>query len=121
MKATKFCEFFEFHIQPATEPDEYGNMYKYEVVDSQGIFDTRYVNEVKELPDCFDSLYDDYIFELFEEDGLEFSESENKFQQIISAMENNDRYYNSHIKEIVNCILDGNLIEDDVEEVSDEI
>ena len=37
---------------------------KYDVIDDQGVFHTRHINDVKDLVDCFDSMLDDYIFDI---------------------------------------------------------
>lgn len=62
MKATEFANFFEFEIRKGEIPDEFGDISKYDVVDCQGVFDTRHIDDVKDLVNCFDSMIDDYIF-----------------------------------------------------------
>lgn len=112
MKATEFAKFFEFTIQFATDFDEYGNEAKYEVIDDQGVFHTRYINKIEELIDCFDSMLDDYIFSIFEEDGYKFNEHENYFKQLEKWTQDKKEY--EGIREIILCFIYPELIEEDL-------
>ena len=91
MKATDFANFFEFHIEIIPTEDYIeileddntddlfcwatGNSTVYAVIDDQAGFDTRYIDKVQDLTECFDSLHKDYIEDLIEEDGFECDET----------------------------------------------
>jgi hypothetical protein len=112
MKATEFAEYFEFTIQKGEEPDEFGEISKYDVVDNQGVFHTRHIDDVKDLVDCFDSMLDDYVFDTLEEDGFEvegFDENTIKFAE--------EKYgKDSGFTEMIKAFVNPDLIEDDVYE-----
>lgn len=112
MKATDFANFFDFTIQKGEELDEFGEISKYDVVDDQGVFHTRHINDVKDLVDCFDSMLNDYIFDSLEEDGFGkegFNEDTIKFAE---KKYGDDCGFTEMIKAFVNP----DLIEDDVYE-----
>jgi hypothetical protein len=129
MKATDFANFFEFFIQ--TKKD-YGDIVltnddydienkdipeiKYIVTDNQGIFHNRYIREIKELTDCFDSMLSDYIDSMIEEDGFEYDK------------DNKDTYYEQALKwcekgnesefftDIIRALVNPSTIENDLQE-----
>ena len=115
MKASTFCEFFEFDIKRISNI-EMGN---YEVYDLQGVFHSRYVDDVSELIDCFDSMLNDYIDDDVEVHG--FSNDENNteksyYEQMLDWMQANDNYKDTTICEVVACLVNPELIIDDTEE-----
>lgn len=111
MKATEFANFFDFTIQKGEELNEFRELSKYDVVDDQGCFHTRHIDDVRELVDCFDSMLDDYIFSSLEEDGFEkegFDEDTIKFAE--------KNYGECGFTEIIRAFVNPNLIEDDIYE-----
>jgi len=128
MKATEFADFFEFWIEPTDRKtvekanDEcvfnYADLNAdkfYRVVDGQGCFRTRYISDIKDLAECFDSLLNDYIDEDVESAGFEYSESNPKtyYEQMLDYMLKDKEY--AGVCEIVRCLVNPSLIEDDVE------
>lgn len=107
MKATDFCNFFEFSIQKTNS--------QFEVVDIQGVFDTRYVKKVSELVYCFGSMEDDYIWHDIEDtygyDGQHDYENAQKWiEEKCHDLLNTDMY-----DVICAFASDGRTIENDVD------
>ena len=122
MKATEFCHFFEFSISvsplevvPKDERDCLNEKWIYEITDDQGVFRTRYVDNIAGITDCFDSMLQDYIQDNLEEDGFEPDPKENYWEQVLKWMEGNE-YKGTDTCEVVQCLLNPALVEDDVKE-----
>lgn len=125
MKATEFCSFFDFSIEmspievvPEDEKEELNGKWIYEITDNEGVFHTRYVDKITDITECFDSMIDDYIFGDLSEDK-DYDGSFDNLETVLKwleADEDRKRFYSRHY-EVVRCILDPSLIEDNVEEV----
>ena len=118
MKATEFAKWFDFTISLNTEnePDEFGDITKYIVEDDERVFCTRYIDSVWGLADCFDSMLMDYIESPIEERGFDYDiNADGTFyeQALKWAKANKDKVYSEYI-EMLECIVDPDLIEDDV-------
>lgn len=127
MNASDFANFFDFSIEwveneKVDENDlffhgtinENGTFTGYQVVDDQCVFDTRYIDEVRDLPECFDSLLVDYIDSDLEEYGYHsfpFDGYENAKDWI---KENCPDLKNTHIYNVICCLVNPELIFDDV-------
>ena len=82
MKATDFVNFFDFCIVTAKdygkiidediEPEE-ANDINYVAIDRQGVFQNRYIVNIHDIVDCFDSMLTDYIDTNIEEDGFNYN------------------------------------------------
>ena len=124
MKATEFCDFFEFSIKRISyeelPEDEWFDERDtiYEVKDDHSCFRSRYVSRVDTLSECFDSMLEDYIETFIEEDGFEYNERDNKtyYEQALEWCEEQEYYKKSDIKEVIKCLINPSLIENDVEE-----
>ena len=128
MKATDFTEFFEFSISRIEEKEvpfdddcfvyalQNSDKY-YAVSDNQCTFRTRYIDNVSDLVECFDSMLDDYINMNIEEDGFSCCENDDRtyYEQALEWLENNDDYKNTWTFDVVNCLVNPELIEDNVE------
>lgn len=120
MKATKFCDFFEFDIQKGSFRDnEDGEIYRYQVEDTHEVFHTRYVDDVSDLTECFDSMLidyidstlDDYEFVLNEESEKTFYEQAQEYiEKECSELYDTDTYH------VICCINGNESIEDDIVE-----
>ena len=126
MKATDFVARFEFSIRripfeelPEEEKEEFeGDEVVYEVSDDQGVFDSRYINHVSDLVNCFDSMLNDYVNDNIEEDGFEYNEDtswKGYYEQALDWCEQQEDYRNSYLKEIIRCLAYPSAIEDDTE------
>lgn len=124
MKATTYAEYFEFNLSrvpisniPEDERDEFENVENvYAAVDGQGTFQTRYFDDIKLLPDQFDSLFDDYIRDNIEEDGFVFNpDGDDYCIQALAWCDQNAEYKGSFLRNIIACMVDPSLIEDDTE------
>lgn len=128
MKATDFANYFDFSIEliPWNEVPEDDKAYLakqteiYAVSDDQGVFHTRYINNILDLADCFDSMLNDYILNDIEEYGFEPNPQENDWEQALKWMKEDNKEFWKWKIAIVECLLDPNLIEDDVETEDDE-
>ena len=116
MKATEFCKFFEFTIYKSHGIDEDGDEYNYIAVDDQGVFHSRYITDITEIANCFDSLLMDYIESNVEEDGFKYDDNRNGtyYEQLLEWLKEVN-YYEWYI-DVVSCLIDPRLIVDDVEE-----
>lgn len=139
MKATEFCDFFEFSIARISK-EEYKDIKEddnhwynfhwadenedniYEVSDMQGVFEPRYINKVADLTECFDSMLNDYIDEDVEENGFTYDENNTEktyYEQMIDWLPTSETYKNSTgFIELVACLVNPWMIEDDAEEVN---
>ena len=106
MKATDFCEFFEFTLKKKGRFD-------YVATDDHGTFYDRRVEDVTELADMFDSMLPDYVDATLEEYGFEYDENGNKtyYEQALdwimcSELDGTDTH------EIVKCLVNPELIEE---------
>ena len=128
MKATEFADYFDFSIYPIDKDyvdfdDNYFNYASseddkfYMVSDNQGVFYPRFISKIEDLADCFDSMLDDYINEDVEESGFEYFESNEgeEYEQMLDYMLHSDEYKNTWACDIVSCLVNPSLIEDDVE------
>lgn len=83
MKATEFCKLFDFTLEKGefevkndiTYDD---GIYKYCATDDQACFHDRYVNDVNELVNEFDSCLQNYVNDYIEEDGFEYDKEKNE-------------------------------------------
>lgn len=119
MKATEFCKFFEFTLYKErgyADEDYYEGKYNYKATDDQGVFHTRYVTDVTELADEFDSLLQDYVIDDLECQGFEPDIHENWYKQALTWCEENEEYKGTDIHQVIACLLNPDLIEDDTEE-----
>ena len=139
MKATEFCDFFEFSIARISK-EEYKDIKKndnhwynfhwadenedniYEVSDMQGVFEPRYINKVADLTECFDSMLNDYIDEDVEENGFTNDENNTEksyYEQMLDWLPTSEIYKNSTgLIELVACLVNPWMIEDDTKEVN---
>ena len=139
MKATEFCNFFEFEIQPISK-DAYKKINEgvkgyhsfcwadenadkiYEVNDLQGTFQSRYISKVSDLTECFDSMLDDYIDSNAEEDGFSIDENNTEkcyYEQMLDWMQSREDYKDTGVCEVVACLVHPDMLEDDTEEVKE--
>ena len=77
MKATEFCKFFDFTLErgkfEVKDDLVYLNgTYRYCATDDQYCFHDRYVNDVNDLADAFDSCLQNYVNDYIEEDGFKY-------------------------------------------------
>ena len=86
MKATEFCNYFEFTLVRENGVTDDGKEYNYQVVDNQGTFDTKYIDKITELTDCFDSMLKDYIDDYIEENGFKYDKGSDRsyYEQALS-------------------------------------
>ena len=118
MKATEFCKFFDFTLEKC-DIDEYGDECGYKATDDQGVFYTRYVMDVKDLSDGFDSMLQDYIENDIEANGFDFDPTCDKqtyYEQALTWCDNNEIWKNTDTREIIACLVNPDLIEDDLED-----
>lgn len=115
MKATEFANYFDFTIQFVTIPDEELFHYAYDVVDNQGVFYTREIDDVTELVDCFDSMLPDYVESVLEEHGFEPKMDQNYWEQALEWIRNDEYLKDTDTREIIECLMNSDLIENDVE------
>lgn len=77
MKATEFCNFFDFTLEKGEFEVKNDiiyddGVYKYCATDDQACWDDRYVNDVNDLASEFDSCLQNYVNDYIEEDGFEY-------------------------------------------------
>lgn len=77
MKATEFCNFFDFTLEKGNYKVKHDvvyadGTYKYCATDDQVCFHDRYVNDVNDLASEFNSCLQDYVDDYIEEDGFEY-------------------------------------------------
>lgn len=82
MKATEFCNFFDFTLEKGKFEVKNDiiyddGVYKYRATDDQVCFHNRYVNDVNELVNEFDSCLQNYVNDYIEEDGFEYDKEKN--------------------------------------------
>ena len=129
MKATEFTKYFEFSISSINKNDidfdyDYFNYADendndfYIVTDDQCVFRPRIISNVETLTECFDSMLHDYIDEDIEQSGFIYHADENDgyYEQMLDYMRNNDEYNNTWVYDVVSCIVNPALIENDVKE-----
>lgn len=120
MKATELADFFDFTIRlnVDNELDEYGKdddePTKYVVEDNQWCFASRYIDDVSELTECFDSMLDDYIIrDLEEEFGFEYDYKTDE-RTIMEAAADFATEHDISYAEFVRAMAGYDEIEDDV-------
>ena len=108
MKATDFANYFDFDIQRCDTG--------YEVFDLQVCFDTRYIQDISELVDCFDSMLDDYVFDI-EDYGFEYDEDSplTETEQAIEWMELDAPKFWSTKLSVARCLAGQEEIENNVD------
>ena len=114
MKATDFVNFFDFYIVTAKdygkiidkdiEPEE-ANDINYVAIDRQGVFQNRYIVNIQDIVDCFDSMLADYIDTNIEEDGFNYNPETGTtyYEQALKWVNENpdEEYYKDVIKALV--------------------
>lgn len=133
MKATEFCNFFEFTIieehgvidskgrdQEGNLVDPYGfyeGAYNYRISDDQGTFSNRYIQEVSELTECFDSMLQDYVNNTIEEYGFEDDAKSEKtyYEQALEWIDEKcPDLQNTDTREVIECLVHPEKIVDDL-------
>ena len=116
MKASDFCDFFEFTLFKGGYEDEDGITYPYMATDNQGTFEPRFVESVSELSNCFDSLLVDYINDDVESNGFVFDNDDFReyYVQLLEWINESEWYKDSYLANIVECLVDPLQIEDDM-------
>jgi len=119
MKATEFCKFFDFTLYRESGIDEDGNEYNYIAVDDQGCWDDRTGSKITDITDWFDACLQDYVEEPIEYAGFE-PKSEGKrywnyYEQALAWCDANEDYKDTDLRNIIACLLNPELIEDDTE------
>lgn len=120
MKATDFCKYFDFTlwINDTNEEDEFGNTTKYFATDDQECFKPRYVDDVRELSDCFDSMLMDYVDTELYYHNFEYNPNTNKafYEQAKEWIENtiNNPLFDSYTYEVICCLVNPDNIIDDL-------
>lgn len=95
MKVTEYCGFFDFSIERGkfVDPDDEDDSitYKYCISDDQGCWDDRFCNDIEDVIDKLDGLYQNYIYDIVEEDGFEEDKTINKpyIEQVFIFAEEN--------------------------------
>lgn len=128
MKATEFCHFFEFSLREIEDSDktdeEYTEGDKYIITDDQGVFSSRFVSDVSSLAGCFDSMLDDTLADYVEEFGFKSDDKSGLtyYEQVKEWIEKDCYYlYNTDTYDVICCLIDPSLIEDDVKEQEKDI
>ena len=141
MKASDFCEFFEFSISKhkRAEMDKscFGGHFDwsdedepivYAVRDDQGVFETRYINRVSQLVDCFDSMLPDYVDETLVENGFVYDEDAEAnaeaayYEQARDYISNSCSYLQgTDTFDVIFCLTHRDYIEDDVPFAKEEV
>lgn len=133
MKATEFAQFFDFTIYPREECVIPQNLVgcgpfcmcemdeiKYVVIDNQGIFQSRYISDVSQLSECFDSMLKDYIDDDIEDNGFVYNSKQKKtyYEQALEWLKksSNEMYKEGYLEEILKALTDPTTIEDDLKE-----
>lgn len=120
MKATDFCKYFDFTlwVNDTNEEDESGYVSKYIATDDQGCFQARYVNDVKDLADCFDSMLMDYVDSELYYHNFKYDDKSNLafYEQAKEWIENtiNNPLFDSYTYEVICCLVNPNNIIDDL-------
>ena len=118
MKATEFCEFFDFTIEKKEGHIDdvpcYEGTYNYIGVDNEGVFCNRYAKDIKEIADWFDSMLLDYVQTPLEEAGFEPPIKVNYWKAALEYIENKKDWNHSKLTDVVMCLIDPDLIEDDL-------
>ncbi len=115
MKATEFCKFFDFTLYKKKGIDENGCIYNYIATDDQSAWHDRQAEKIDEIVDWFDACLDDYIIANLDEDGFEPKTDENYWEQALAWCEANDDYRETDTHDVIACLLNPGLIEDDAE------
>ena len=115
--------YFDFElVDEPTTIDEYeannncyieaGETYKYHAYDIQGVFNTRYVNELPELADYFDSMLFDYVDSLIEENGFNYDESADGsyYEQALAWISTNDDLKDTDTAEVIAALVNPELL-----------
>ena len=114
MKATDFVNFLDFYIVTAKDygkiidkdidPEE-ANDINYVAIDRQGVFQNRYIVNIHDIVDCFDSMLADYIDTNIEEDGFNYNPEMGTtyYEQALKWVNENpdEEYYKDVIKALV--------------------
>ena len=117
MKATEFCKFFEFSLERKHGYDEDEDEYNYVAMDDQGTLDPRYVMDVDDLTECFDSLLKDYIDDGIQEHGFEYNlmSDTSYYEQALKWIKTEaNELIKKCYQEVVEALVTGKL-EDDTE------
>ena len=123
MKATDFVNFFDFYIVTAKdyeeiidediEPEETDDI-NYIAIDRQGVFQNRYIKNIRDIADCFDSMLTDYIDTEIEEDGFNYNPEigTTYYEQALKWVNENpdDECY----KDVIEALVHPETIIDDV-------
>lgn len=119
MKATDFCKYFDFTlwVNDTNEEDEFGNATKYFATDDQECFKPRYIDDVRELSDCFDSMLIDYVDRELYYYGFQYNSDSDKafYEQAKEWIENtiNNPLFDSYTYEVICCLINpDNIIND---------
>lgn len=118
MKATEFCQFFDFDITAQSPSDNEEVTHRYAVVDNNGTFSTRYIDSVDELTDQFDTMLYDYVDSTLLDYGFMPDDKSDKgfYSQALDFIENGDGedLKGTDTHKVIKCLTDASLIEDDV-------
>ncbi len=118
MKASKFCSFFGYTIRRNEGFTEDGELYRYEVVDNDGTFATRYVRNVTELTDQFDQCLQNYVDDTLQEYGFmpDDNSSDGFYTQALKFINDGKgadlKGTDTHM--IIECLCNPLKIEDDI-------
>lgn len=115
MKATEFCQFFDFTLEREGGVDEWDGEYNYVASDNQGCWDDRHAENIEDITDWFDACLHDYLRDDLEEDGFKPNANGNYWEQALEWCKTNDMYKDSQHMQVIACLLDPELIEDDTE------
>lgn len=120
MKATDFCKYFDFTlwVNDTNEKDEFGDTSKYLATDDQECFEPRYIDDVRELSDCFDSMLMDYVDSELYYHNFQYNSNSDKafYEQAKEWIENtiNNPLFDSYTYEVICCLVNPNNIIDDL-------
>jgi len=114
MKASKFAEFFDFNIVRNYGCNELDGLYRFEVIDNNGTLPTRRILSVGDLTHCFGSLIEDYIFSNLEYHGFDYAQKGRDYPAALDFAKKKSVFKDSDTKEVIECMIDPNLIEDDI-------
>lgn len=123
MNVIDFCKFFNFSIEiisidevseDAREEYDLQEEWVYEMVDDQGVFQTRYADNIADIADLFDSMLPDYVDSNLEEGGFtpdNYSETP-VYEQAIEFF-NGKPLEDSQLMQVVKVLADPSLLIDD--------
>ena len=116
MKVNEFCDFFDFTYEKEhgeIDEDLYSGEYNHIATDNQGVLHNRYVMNISDLSDEFNSLLDDYINEFIEEDGFEYDENaEGTYYEQAYKWCVDTNYEYKTITDVLDCIIHPEKIEE---------